>query len=336
VAADACGTAIAPPSQYQHVIWIWFENKTLPSVIGTSEAPFMTQLAKQGCGYGSRWLDDVLNLPSEPNYVAAAAGANCDSGTLHTQTPVGDRCVTGDGAPASTCLSTTCQGTIATSSIFEQLQRAGATWNVYAESMSSNCSTANPSGRYYVKHNPAPLFSHLRVKGRYQGNTCAADDVPFASTTCGGTSCLPAGPGNNLANDLARGSLPSLSVVVPNICNDMHDTCSPYASSAKNGDDWLRAWLPMIVESQSYVTGTTAVFVLWDEGAFGAPLPNMVVAPSVRPGTVVGATINNIAVLRATEDMLGLPHLNCATGRQRNGAACPAGSTADLRKLFGI
>jgi hypothetical protein len=49
-----------------------------------------------------------------------------------------------------------------------------------------------------------------------------------------------------------------------------------------------------------------------------------VVAPSARPGTVSGTTVNHYSLLRATEEMLGLPLLGQA-------AAAP-----ELRSGFGI
>jgi hypothetical protein len=333
--AGICGWASAP-STYQHVIWIWFENKSLSEVVGSSNAPYITSLARTDCAYGTSWVDNILDTPSLPQYVAATAGANCDSGRLRTSTPSGDRCVTNNDAPASACSDVKCPGTIGIMSIFEQLQNAGKSWRAYAESMPANCSTANPSGSYYVKHNPAPYFSRLRIANQFDGNTCSKQDVSFPTTKCNGTSCTVAASPNRLADDLAKDALSTFSFVTPNICNDMHDTCSGYGSSVANGDDWLAAWMPKITDSPGYQAGTTAVFVMWDEGSFGGAIPNVVVAPSVTPGTVTGSTINNIGALRATESMLGLAWLNCARGKQADGSSCPAGSTANLRSLFGI
>jgi hypothetical protein len=330
-----CGTRPTAPTQYEHVIWIWFENHSLSSVIGSPDAPFITSLA-QGCGYGTAWMDNILDTESAPQYIAATAGANCSSNTLHPKAPKHDRCVTTDAAPAASCKDVRCRGTISTSSIFEQVRAAGGTWKSYQEGMPANCATANPSGSYFVKHNPPAYFSHLRINGKFDNNSCAANDIPFPNTACDGSACSVAAGPNSLADDLALGSLPTFSFVTPNICNDMHDACSPYASAVLNGDHWLQTWMPRILSSPSYQAGTTAVFVMWDEGTFGAPIPNVVVAPSVTAGTVVGDTVNNIAALRATENMLGVPYLNCASGTQGDGSPCPSGSTADLRTLFGI
>jgi hypothetical protein len=319
------------------VIWIWFENKGLGDVIGNANAPYLTDLAKNECAYGTRYLDNILNTPSLPMYIAATAGANCDSGRLRAPTPTGDRCIVNNNAPASLCSDLNCPGTVRILSIFEQLQRVGKTWKAYQESMPANCSTANPLGSYYVKHNPVPYFSRLRIAGQFDGNTCSKHDVPFPTTRCNGSSCAIAPSPNRFADDLANGALPTFSFVTPNICNGMHDRCSPYASSVKNGDDWLAAWMPKIISSPNFQEGTTAVFLMWDEGGpWLGPIPNAVVAPSVTPGTAVGATMNLIAGLGATEEMLGLDKLNCARGKQADGSSCPAGSVADLRALFGI
>ena len=332
-----CGWATTPPTTYQHVIWIWFEDSHLNGVIGNSAAPYITNLAKHQCAYAKGWLDNIL--ADAPQYVPATAGANCNSGTLNNTTPAGDRCITSGAAPASTCTSTTCKNTLAINSIFEQVQNTtGDSWKAYEESMPSNCSTAGHVGNYYVRHDPPPFFNHLRIVGQFGGNTCATNDVVLPTTSCTGTSCSLAPSPNSLLDDLNNNTLPTFSFVTPNICNDMHTKCAPYTSRVTNGDQWLAAWLPRIIQSPAYQSGNTAVFVMWDETAFGSAMPNVIVAPTVSPGTFIpGAnTANNIAALGATEDMLGLARIGCATGLQGNGSPCPAGSTADLRGWFHI
>ena len=79
--------------------------------------------------------------------------------------------------------------------------------------------------------------------------------------------------------------------------------------------------MPQILATDSYRSGTTALFIVWDEPT---PLANLVVAPSVRSGTVSGTAVTHYSLLRATEEMLGLPLLG--------GAA----TAPDLRTVFGI
>ena len=54
------------------------------------------------------------------------------------------------------------------------------------------------------------------------------------------------------------------------------------------------------------------MFVVWDEDSY---IPNIVIAPSVIPGTTTSTAVSHYGLLRATEEMLGLPLLgNAAPG----------------------
>jgi hypothetical protein len=64
------------------------------------------------------------------------------------------------------------------------------------------------------------------------------------------------------------------------------------------------------------------VFVIWDEDT---PMPNVIIAPSTHPGTVVTSSMNHYALLRTTEELLGLP--------TSLGAAASAPS---FRSMFGM
>jgi hypothetical protein len=61
-----------------------------------------------------------------------------------------------------------------------------------------------------------------------------------------------------------------------------------------------------MLASDSYAAGRTAIFVVWDEDS---PMPFIAIAPTVRPRTVLGAAVDHYALLRTTEEMLGLPTL---------------------------
>ena len=66
-----------------------------------------------------------------------------------------------------------------------------------------------------------------------------------------GQQCAPGhGERRAAAGDLANNTLPNFSVVVLNVCNDMHDC------SVATGHTWLSQWLPVILNSQSYGAGT--------------------------------------------------------------------------------
>jgi hypothetical protein len=193
--------------------------------------------------------------------------------------------VADDGDPAT--------HTFTVDNLFRQVRTAGSTERSFVESMPSPCSLVS-AGSYAAKHNPAVYYV-----GGGDRTACLADDLPFSSFT----------------SVLGTGGLPTFTSISPNICDDMHDC--PVAT----GDQWLATWVPKILDTASYRDGTTALFIVWDEPT---QLANVVVAPSVRPGTTSGTAVNHYSLLRATEEMLGVPLLG------------QAGAAPDLRSALGI
>jgi hypothetical protein len=176
-------------------------------------------------------------------------------------------------------------------SIFGQ----GETWKAYQESMPSNCDKTN-SGEYAVRHNPPPYFTRL--------GGCATFDVPYTQ----------------LALDLSAGRLPAFSFITPNLINDMHD------GTVAQGDKWLAANLPTILNSPEYTSGSTAVFITWDEGEggtatkcatnqtdVGCHVATLVISPSTKPGTRSATLFNHYSLLGTAEQLLGLPKLGKAS-----------------------
>jgi phospholipase C len=146
LAAGPCGTATTAPT-YKHVIWIWFENHSSSSIIGSSQAPYFNTIANE-CGLATNYHN--LSHPSLPNYVGATSGL-----AVSSLTPFD-----GDCNPTGSCTTTS-------ASIFSQ----GETWKAYEESMPSNCYKSN-SGEYAVRHNPPPYFTSL--------TGCSTKDVPYS------------------------------------------------------------------------------------------------------------------------------------------------------------
>jgi hypothetical protein len=186
---------------------------------------------------------------------------------------------------------------ISADNLFRQVRAAGGTALSYQEAMPTNCAL-NSSGRYAVKHNPAAYYV-----GADDRAACERDDVPLGTPD--------AGP---LASALDANTPPTFAFITPDLCNDTHDC------PVSTGDDWLASWLPRILDSPSYRSGTMAVFLVWDEPT---PMPFVAIAPRVTPGLAVPGATSHFGLLRATEDLLGLPPL---------GAAADApGLAADLR-----
>ena len=169
----------------------------------------------------------------------------------------------------------------ASDNLFRQVRAARGTERSFVESMPEPCSLVS-AGAYAAKHNPAVYYD-----GPGDRAACATDDLPFG----------------DLASLLTSGALPTFTSITPNLCDDMHDC------SVTTGDAWLATWLPRIFATASYRSGTTAVFVVWDEPT---PVANVVVAPSVHPGTVSSQPVDQYSLLRTTEELLGLPLLGLA------------------------
>lgn len=256
--ANPCGTASAPPARYEHVMWMIFENKTYSQVVGSANAPYMTQKARQ-CASVSTWNDAGQGLPSLPNYLAMTSGST--QGVTSNSNP--------SGLP-----------TITANNIFRQVRSTGQSYKSYMEDMPSNC-RLTASYPYAERHNP-----EIYYQGPGDRAACAINNVPLGNVSAG-----------HLASDLANNTLPNFSVIVPNDCNNMHDC------SVATGDTWLSQWLPVILNSQSYRAGRTAIFLVFDEDT---PIPNFVVAPSVVPGTVIQGSYSHYSLLRTTEEMLGI------------------------------
>jgi phosphatidylinositol-3-phosphatase len=164
-------------------------------------------------------------------------------------------------------------------SIFSQ-----TSWRAYAESMPGACGHEN-AGSYAPRHNPAVYFTAI-------ASDCASQDVPIA----------------RLGADLHSGDLASYTFVTPNLCSDEHDC------QVADGDRWLSRWVPRIVRSPAYRDGSTVLFVTYDEDdhAEANRVYTVVVAPSVRPGTVSGEDFTHYSLLRTEEELLGLPLLGAA------------------------
>jgi hypothetical protein len=185
------------------------------------------------------------------------------------------------------------------SSIFSET----SSWRVFAESMPGTC-VKHDARPYVVHHTAAPYYSAAAA-------ACARNDLPLTSL--------------NLA------ALPSFSLIVPNVSNDMHET----SSSVAKGDSWLRTHLGAILASPAYRSGSTVVFLTWDEGGLtrstnscatnttdpGCHVALLVMSPYIHPGMRWTGLANHYSLLRATERLLGLPYLQqAATAPSLNAA----------------
>ncbi len=115
-----------------------------------------------------------------------------------------------------------------------EVQKAGKTWKDYVET-GNGCGALN-SGSYYVRHDPLQYFTNI--------NTQSANYVCFSQ----------------FATDLANHTLPNLSWLVPNGCDDAHDC------GIGTFDNWLKTEIgPLLASSYFQPGGDGLLIITWDE-----------------------------------------------------------------------
>jgi hypothetical protein len=111
---------------------------------------------------------------------------------------------------------------IAGRNLADTLQGAGKTWKTYEEGLPAPGFEGRRVGWYAKKVNPFLYFRDVSSDPRR-----LARIVPFSQ----------------LERDVAARRLPDFSLVVPNLCHDMH------SCSVQVGDSWLRQQLPPLLKS---------------------------------------------------------------------------------------
>jgi acid phosphatase len=152
---------------------------------------------------------------------------------------------------------------------------AGLSFAGYSEDLPFAGFTGVSSGNYQRRHNPWVNFS----------NVPASSNLPLAD--------FPSGDRFD--------ALPTVSIVIPQIFNDMH------SGSTAAGDAWLRAHLDAYVQ---WTAGHNSLFILtWDETnpEDSNHIPTLFVGPMVKPG-MYGEPVNHLHLLRTLEDLYGLPY----------------------------
>ena len=254
--------------QPDHTVIVVMENKTANEITSAAAPYIVNTLRPQG-----RYFNNFYGV------VTAALGNAHTSQTQYLHLFYGSNLgVTSN----STCLTTpqTAQN------IGAELIAAGKTWAWYSESMGTsaasraitNCSVA---GNYQRKHNPAPNSIGTGVNQYDVSHNL--DYSTFTSTSFA--------------------SLPQVSFITPNMCDDMHDC------SITTGDTWLQNNFDSYIQ---WAKTNNSLFVLYfDEsnpsGAASDKFYTLMIGPSghVVPNSTENATLNHYSMLRFLEDTYG-------------------------------
>jgi len=149
-ASPACGTSGTSPTpgpgsptapgpagatqRPDHVVVVVEENEDAAAIVGSSQAPYLSQLAAQGASFTHARAE---THPSQPNYLALFSGSQ-------------------QGVSDDSCL-----GRLAAPNLGSELLAAGHSFVGYSEDLPRAGFTGCTSGKYAQKHSPWANFSNV-------------------------------------------------------------------------------------------------------------------------------------------------------------------------------
>jgi acid phosphatase len=304
LAARSVSAALPHPD---HIVIVIMENKSFGQIIGNPAAPNINALAAEAANIVNAASDPnaltsgshALRHPSQPNYLELFSGNH--QGVL------------ADGRPGTPSEPASAAPPFNTPNLAASLIAAGLTFATYSEDLPSvgydgdNYSTDPTKTQYQRKHNPVANWQAADAPANYH--------VPF--------SCNQ--PFSAFPTDAASyAALPTVSFVVPNQQNDMHD------GSVAQGDAWLKAHI-FDGYYQWAKTHNSLLIVTFDEDATNTAtnqITTIFAGALVKPGnfpesninppdarlpdgwiTPTGTAMNHYNVLRTVEEMFGVTPL---------------------------
>lgn len=269
------------------VFVILMENHDWRDIQGSSSAPYINNVLLPQASYAQQYYNPPDLHPSEPNYLWLEAGS--------------DLGVDDDAPPASHHFATT-------NHLVTLLQKAHISWKSYQEGIDgTNCPLENVNN-YAPKHNPMVFFDDVTGNNDPHSTNCIAHIRPYSELT----------------SDLKQEHEARYNFITPDLCNDMHDTCSPTNDSARQGDAWLQQQIPLIQESRAYQQGGI-IFITWDEGeGDDGPIGLLMLSPYAKGrGYTNTLHYTHSSLLRTVQELYGVTPL-----------LGDAAHATDLRDLF--
>jgi hypothetical protein len=333
----------------RHVFVIVLENSGYTANFGNPTTdPYLAQtlpaegaLLRQYYGIGHA---------SNDNYIGMISGQAPNPQTQGDCQVFSDFTGSGPVVPPGQAAGTGCVFPVSVQTIGNQLRARGLSWKAYLEDMGNDpkrepavCAhpalnsqdhtqSAEAGDGYATRHNPWVYF-HGVIDNQ---SSCAKRVVPLGTTAGSLPPATPAGT-TGLATDLrSAATTPSLSFIVPNLCDDGHDfPCvnqSSGASALADMDAFLHGWVPLITESPAYRHGGLLA-VVFDEASTSdttaccneqpgpnSPMPGItgpgggrtgavLLSPFIHPGTVTDTPYNHYSLLASLENLFGLKRL---------------------------
>jgi len=174
------------------------------------------------------------------------------------------------------------------------LQNAGKTWKEYVENIDSSCGGLI-SGAYDPYHDPFVYYTNVNQANR----------VCFSQ----------------FAADLKNHTLPNLSWLSPNVCDEAHNTCN--GATLANMDNWLKTEIAPLLASSYFQPGGDGLLVItFDEDEFtggtfcstsqiesgtwcGGQVETVIISPLAKSGYQSSNEYHDENVLRLFEQAVG-------------------------------
>jgi len=278
--------AAAAGSGIRTVFVIMMENTDWSTIKGnTSQAPYINRTLIKNYASADNYRSGYH--PSLPNYVALEAGD-----------PMG--MTNGSYLPTDHSINST-------DHLTTYLAKAGISWKYYAENLPGNgttCNVKDPGAPYSEDHNPFVYFNDVRQSSQY----CIAHERPYSE----------------FATNLANGTQPRYSFIVPNDYDQGEKLASGSSCKLCQADKWLSREIPKIQATSAY-KNNGAILVLWDEcsPSHSSPHGLIVVSPFARPGYHNTTAYTHASTLRSLQEIFGVrPFLRKAS------------TSNDLKALF--
>ena len=260
-------TVNAGVSAIKTVFIILMENNNWSSIKGNTAAPYINNTLLPMGSHAEQYFNPPGIHPSEPNYLWLEAGTNFG--------------ILDDSDPSVNHQSTTMH-------LVTLLKSANISWKSYQEDISGTTCPLTGVNKYAPKHNPFVFFDDVTNTNDPASAYCIAQVRPYTE----------------LATDLQNNTVASYNFITPNLCNDMHDSCSPLNNGIAQGDTWLSQNVPLILNSAAYQQGGV-IFITWDEGEGGdGPIGMIVLSPKAKGGGYQNTIpYNHGSTLRTIEEI---------------------------------
>jgi hypothetical protein len=270
LAGTSLGASLPP---IQTVFLILMENHDWTDLKDSPDAPYLNNLLLPMAAHCEQYHNPPGVHPSLPNYLWLEAGTNFG--------------IYDDLPPASNHQPTT-------DHLATLLDNANVPWKAYQEDISGTCVPLSDTNAYAVRHNPFVCF----------------DDVTGTNDPSHPYGIAHSRPYSEFAADLTNNTVARYNFITPNLCNDTHDSCAPLFNPVRQGDNWLAAEVPKILNSTAY-QNSGALFITWDESTTGdGPIGLIVDSPLARGGGYANSFYyTHSSTLRTVQEIFGVTPL---------------------------